>query len=309
MLRKFAYNKIFRTTGMLVLLFLLLVFPVNKEYTLEDNTSIKTSASIKKQEVFLLDKDGYVGRCKVNLTANDDEEYAKKLIELMKIEGKYENNVPNGFKALLPSDLIINTLTIKDGNITIDFSKEFYEINKENEVKAMEMIIFNFTTISSVKNVYINVDGKKLTMLPNTKEMIKQPLTRSYGINKTYNINNTKDASKVTVYYVNKNNSGFYYVPFTMVSNDNREKIKIIIDQLTSSPIYETNLMSFLNYNTKLLNYEVKDDTLKLNFNEYLFEDINTSKILEEVIYTITLSVRENYDVKEVVFMINDKEI
>ena len=35
MLRKFAYNKIFRTTGMLLLLLFLLLFPASKEYSLE----------------------------------------------------------------------------------------------------------------------------------------------------------------------------------------------------------------------------------------------------------------------------------
>ena len=40
MLRKFAYNKIFRTTGMLLLLLLLLVFPASKEYSLEDEKTV-----------------------------------------------------------------------------------------------------------------------------------------------------------------------------------------------------------------------------------------------------------------------------
>ena len=63
MLRKFVYNKIFRTTGMLLLLLLLLLFPTSKEYNLTDDYSVKTSSNIKKREVYLIDKDGYVARC------------------------------------------------------------------------------------------------------------------------------------------------------------------------------------------------------------------------------------------------------
>ena len=53
----------------------------------------------------------------------------------------------------------------------------------------------------------------------------------------------------------------------TYIFDNNQDKIKVIIEQLSTSPIYETSLMSFLNVSTKLLNYEKIDNTLKLNFN------------------------------------------
>ena len=45
-----------------------------------------------------------------------------------------------------------------------------------------------------------------------------------------------------------------------------------------------------------------KVDTLK-KFTKY------EKEILEEVIYTISLSVKDNYDVNEVLFTVNDEEI
>ena len=50
-------------------------------------------------------------------------------------------------------------------------------------------------------------------------------------------------------------------------------------------------------------------DTLFLTFNHYIFSDYNTKNILEEVIYTISLSVKDNYDVENIVFKADDKEI
>lgn len=257
----------------------------------------------------MLDKDGYIARCGVNLNANSKEEYAEKLIELLIIGGKYEQVVPNGFKAILPSDTKINSVKIEKENVVIDLSDDFYELNYNNEVRAVEALTYNLTTINDIKNVYINIDGKKLTYLPASKTNVFQPFTRKDGINKEYNVNNYKNTCQTTVYYVNKNNSGYYYVPVTKISNDDRDKIKIIVDELTSSHIYETNLMSFLNYNTKLLDYDLKDDVLTLNFNDFLFDDTNAKSILEEVIYSISLSVRDNYDVKEVVFTVDGREI
>ncbi len=309
MLRKFAYNKIFRTTSMLFVFVLLLLFPASKEYSLEGDTLSKPVSKIKKQEIFLIDKNGYVSRSLLALSANTDEEYANKLLELLIISGKYEYLVPNGFKAILPVDTKINSVKIEKNDITVDFSKEFLELTKENEEKAVEAITYNMTTIDKIKNVYIKVEGKLLSCLPKSKKILKQPLSRLNGINKTFDVRSYKGVNQTTIYYVNKNNSGYYYVPVTKINNDSRDKIKIIIDELTSSYTYETNLMSFLNYNTKLLDYELKDEVLKLDFNEFLFDDIDSKSILEEVIYSISLSIRDNYDVKEVIFNVNGKEI
>ena len=46
-----------------------------------------------------------------------------------------------------------------------------------------------------------------------------------------------------------------------------------------------------------------------IEFNSYIFNDIDTKDILEEVIYTICLSINDNYDVKEVAFNVNEEEI
>ncbi len=309
MLRKFAYNKIFRTTGMLLLFLLLLLFPASKEYTLDDIKTVKTSSDIKKNEVFLIDKEGYVARSKVSISYSNSKDYAKKLIELLIIGGKYEEKIPNGFKAIIPTDTKINGISINNDEITIDLSKEFLELKDESEEKAIEALTYNLTSIDNISKVYILVDGKKISMLNSSKKNVIQPFTRKDGINKKYDVTNYKDVNKTTVYYVSKANNDFYYVPITRVNNDKRDKIKIIIDELTSSHIYETNLMSFLNYNAKLMSYSFDDDKVLLNFNDYLFDDANEKSILEEVVYSICLSIRDNYDINEVIFLVDGKEI
>lgn len=309
MLRKFAYNKIFRTTGMLLLLLLLLLFPASREYSLEDEKVAKTSSTVKQSDVFLIDKDGYVARTLMSITGKTNEDYAKKLIELLIIGGKYEENLPNGFKGILPSDTKINSLNINNDTITIDLSEDFLELNDKSINLAIEALTYNLTTIDDIIYLYINVNGNRLTNLPNGSKQLNQPFSRKNGVNKSFNVTNYKNASATTIYYVSKNNKGYYYVPVTKINNDNRDKIKIIVDELTSSHIYETNLMSFLNYNTKLINYELTDDVLTLNFNNYLLDDASSKSVLEEVIYSISLSIRDNYDVKEVIFNVEGNEI
>ena len=94
------------------------------------------------------------------------------------------------------------------------------------------------------------------------------------------------------------------------VNGENDDPIRVIIRELSSSPIYETNLMSYLNASTRLENYELIGNNLKLNFNELLLNDLNEKNILEEVVYTISLSVNDIYNNLETIsFFIGNDEI
>ena len=310
MLRKFAYNKIFRTSGMLFLFLLLLLFPASKEYKLEDETARKVSKTTYKTEVYLIDKNNYISRCFVDLyISNDIESSSKRLLELLIKEGKYESKIPNGFKVILPSDIKINSIKKDNDSIIVDLSNDLLELSDNDIKKVIELITYNLTTLKGINEVYIKIDNKLLNSYPESNNLIKQPFKRSDGVNIEYDTYSYKDVHKTTIYYVGKNSSSYYYIPVTKINNDNRDKIKIIVDELTSSRIYQTNLMSFLNYNTKLNNYEVKDDVLTVDFNNYLFDDIDNKSILEEVIYSISLSVRDNYNVNEVVFTVDGEQI
>ena len=113
----------------------------------------------------------------------------------------------------------------------------------------------------------------------------------------------------ITIYYINKYNDNYYYVPVTKYINNTDDKVKVIIEELSGTPTYENNLMSFLNSNTELLNYEIKDRQMKLEFNNYLIDDIDKMNILEEVKYTISLSLKDNFDIDEILFYVGNEEI
>ena len=98
-------------------------------------------------------------------------------------------------------------------------------------------------------------------------------------------------------------------MPVTKVTNDNRNKIEIIIDEMSSSNVYKHNLMSYLNSNTEIISVDQTDNELTVNFNSAIFNDINTKDILEEVIYTISMSINDNYDVETVIFNVENNEI
>lgn len=312
MIKRILSRKVIVATSALFALFLVYMIPKEEIKQLENVTeNIEyVESQVEEQTVFLLNQDNLLGRTQVvaSETADPLSKVKEALLTLIQ-EGPNESRVPNGFKAIIPSDTKINSIDLQDGILKVDFSKELLDVNEEMEEKVVEAIVYTATSIKEVKSVIIFVDGDVLTKLPKSGINLPSTLDRSFGINKEYDLTSTDSINQVTVYYVDEYNDNYYYVPVTKYLNDDRDKIKIIIDELTSANMYQTNLMSFLNSNTELLDIQQSEDVLSLNFNSYIFNDATKKDILEEVIYTICLSVGDNYNVEEVVFQVDTEEV
>ena len=97
-------------------------------------------------------------------------------------------------------------------------------------------------------------------------------------------------------------------MPVTKVSNEKTERVEIIIKELKSTPIYHTNLISYLAASANMTSYEMLENAISLSFNNYLIANIKEEDILEEVKYSIALSIRDTYGINEVIFNIPDTE-
>lgn len=310
MLKRKIINKIIVASSALFALFLIYLIPNEEVKELEVPQNLEyINLDVNTNSIFLLDDNNYLGKALVVINSVEIEDKAKELLEVLINGGVGESRIPSGFRAILPSETKILSTQYKDNLIKIDFSKDLLNISKELEEKMVEAIVYTLTTIDEIDKVIIYVEGEILTKLPQTNINLPSTLDRNFGINKESNLTNTKDINQVTIYYINKYNDNTYYVPVTKYLNSNRDKISVIIDELTSSTSYNGNLMSYLNNNTKLLAVEEKSDIMELTFNSYIFDDIENKDILEEVIYTICLSIKDNYDVNEVVFDYEDEEI
>lgn len=311
MLKKMSIKKLIISGIVLFSVFLICLMPSKENEKIEIKQELEyVDKDINTHNIFLLDSDNYLVQTDIVISETKDiEKKAKELLTAL-IEGSsLEDKIPSGFKSIINSETKILSLKYNEGLIKVDFSKELMNTNVELEEKTIEAIVFTLTSIEDVKSVIIYMNGEILTKLPQSKINLPSTLDRSFGINKQYNINSDKNITKTTVYYIDKINDNTYYVPVTKVNNDNREKIEIIVDELSSSNLYKTNLMSYLNNNTKVLSVNEDEEKMVIEFNSYIFNDIDTKDILEEVIYTICLSINDNYNVKEVVFNVDNKEI
>ena len=312
MLKKIITKKILVTTIALIALFLVYLIPKTTKFQEQLPQELEyVEMKVNTNIVYLLDCYNFLGRTEVvtNTSNRTIETKVKELMEILIKGGTLQDKIPSGFNSILPSDTKILSLKYEDNLLKINLSKELLDVSEELEEKMIEAIVYTLTSIEEIHNIVLYVEGDVLTQLPKTKTHLPSTLNRQFGINKKYDLETYKDINQVTIYYLNKYNDQYYYVPVTKYLNDKREKIQIIIDELSSSHVYDSNLMSFLSNNTKLLSVEKVDDLMQLEFNEYIFNDNINEQILEEVIYTICLSIKDNYNVNEVSIGVENKEI
>lgn len=306
MLRTKALRKIFLTT--LTLFVLLSVFTITNykaENVLKTNLEIEDIAGFKTDVIYLLNDKGLLVKTKILLEGNTFEEKISNLL-LNLTEGS-SNSFPEGLGKLIPKGTIVNNVIVGNNLVTVDFSKEILKVSSDMEKPMVTAIVYSIMELGNYEGVSILVDGKVLDKYPNSLEEIPSVINKSIGINKNFNITSYNNINKVVIYYLENIDNNLYYVPVTKYVNDERDKIKIIVEELASSYIYESNLMSFLNSNVELLDYKEDNDIMYLNFNDYLFD--GNDKILEEVLYSLAYSVFDNYNVSMVSFMVNGQRI
>jgi len=304
MIKKSSIRRICVATLTLFILLIIYFFPSN-------DTVIKEHLSyITRDEmpIFLVDNSDYVARTSIVKNSSETIEQIKEIIEALTKNTKKSSYIRDGFKPIIPDGTKILDLKLEENILTINFSKELLNVVHCDEQKMIEAIIYSLTEIKDIKKIKILVEGKPLTNLPNSNKKLPEYLDKSYGINKIYNIDSIKETTKTTIYYLSKNKDYYYYVPVTKVSNEKTERVEIIIKELKSTPIYHTNLISYLAASANMTNYELLESTISLSFNNYLIANMKEEDILEEVKYSIALSIRDTYGINEVIFNIPDTE-
>ena len=308
MLKRMLYKKIAIASTILVVIFMLHFIPSNKE-EIEITQKLEYVYPNDLEAIYLLDSNNLISRTTMSVNNHDEISKSLDLIEGLTIKGKKQDIIPNGFKSLLPSNTKVLDISLKDKILTINFSKEFNNIKEYNEEKLIESLIYTLTSVDGIDKIKILVDNSPLYRLPNSKKILPEYLDKSYGINKKYELTSLNNIDYYTVYYVFNYNNSTYYTPVTKyVNNEKQDKVKVIIDELATSLTYESNLSSYLDANVKLLDYEIADKKIKLNFNDLILSNITNNVILEEVMYTIGLSLYDEFNIEEVIFEVDGKE-
>lgn len=300
MLRKKALRKIFITTLSAFILLVVYSIPnmTKNDNAIRTNLEIEYITGIGTNNIYLLDKNDLLVKTNILLDKKDKIDQIKLLLNNLIDDNN--SKFPNGLSATIPKNTKLIDVVYDEEYVTLNFSKKLLSVKNELKDRMIESIVYSVMDLGDIKGVIITVEDEMI------KEYAKV-LDKNIGINKKYDIKSRDKINKVVIYYLEEIDDNNYYVPVTKYLNDDRDKIKIIIDELTTSYIYEPNLMSFLNSNTKLLDHEEKENVMSINFNNALFD--GNDKIVEEVKYTLAYSIFDNYDVEQVLLQVDGKNI
>lgn len=305
MLKKKAFRKIIVTTSSLLILLMVYMIPTNNQTEEVKTTSLEIEyiTGLGNNNIYLFNDNNFLVKHAIILDGTSLKNKIKNILNELTICDC--NYLPDGLYSTIPKDTKINNIEINKDIAIIDFSKEILNQNKYLTDKMIESIVYSVTDLEEIKKVIIKIEGKQLDNINDVD--ISGELSRNIGINKTYEVRSRDNIDNIVIYYIDEINNNSYYVPVTKYLNLTKEKVEVIIESLANEYIYESNLISKVNQNTKLLNYSLEGYTMILNFNDSI---LNKAKTIDnDVINTICFSIFDNYDINEIIFKVNDKEI
>ena len=296
MLKNTIKKRIFLIISSLFVIFIIYLFPTQKEEIIT-----KENKKNNYNYIYLLDKDNYVARVSVILNNKEAIKQIEEIIEYLTIGSNKSNYIKEGFTPIIPKNTKILSIDIDKNIVKINFSQEFLNIAEDKIEALISSIVYSITSLNNNYKLTIYVEGNLLNKLGNIT--IPTVIDRLFGINNNYSVDKINGITQTTVYFLSKYNDYYYYVPITYVNNKTDDKIKIIIEQMASKSIYQTSLISYLK-DIKKMNYEIQNDSIILNLSSINFSSKN---MIEEVLYTFNLSIKDNYNIKEVIYYIDNE--
>jgi germination protein M len=257
-----------------------------------------------KTELYLIDKDGYVVPQTMPLPKTSS--VAAQALEYLVADGPISEMLPNGFRAVLPAGTDVS-VNIKDGVASVDFSKEFKNYKKADEMKILQSITWTLTQFPSVKNVKLSMAGTVLTKMPVGGSPVSENLSRASGINlDTSDVMDITNTKPLTVYYIGGEEGSYYYVPVTRrISNNVKDPVTAVVDELVKGPSQSSNLVSEFMSDVKLLEApKVENGKVTLNFNENIFGSFEEKVISQHLLDSLVLSLTEQTGIEQVAVLV-----
>ncbi len=309
MLKKKALNRIFITTIALCIVMVIYTFTkIDTDIKIYDDYIYINNDN--KQAIYTLNEENLIGKSKVYLDKSKSlEEQVIDILQIMIEKNNKNSLLPSYLKPILPQNTKILSVSLVNDILKINFSKELNNIKEEQSEQMIEAITYTLNEFKDVLGVEISVEGNILKYVPNQQKTLPTILTDEIGINKLLDINNVNNIEKVILYYYGKKDDEIYDIPVTKYLNDDKEKIEIILDCLTTNIPQNKKVISYLNQKTKLLNYIKNENILTINLNDEIYDDKTTKEYNSLAIESLVNSVFANYDIKTLRILVNDNKL
>lgn len=164
------------------------------------------------------------------------------VVSLLKKDSEASNKFFNG---LIPSETKINSITLKDKTVSIDFDESFFTYEAKDELRLLESLVWTLCDYPEIDSLILSVDGKTIDKMLVNNTPISYPLNKKLGINNFLLTNSIMGkGERVLSYYQKEIDDKNYYVPVThYVTNDlNLSIYDLTINTLFKEPGITSNL-------------------------------------------------------------------
>ncbi|WP_127529768.1 GerMN domain-containing protein [Paenibacillus kobensis] len=274
----------------------------------ESNASVDLKTGETQMTVYLLDENNYLAPVTLRTTLGDTK-LGKKALEMMVDGGAYADQLPAGFRGVLPkgTEVIGYDESAEKKLATVDFSQSFASYNANDERKIVEAIAWTLTGIPNVQGVELRLEGAKLDEMPEQAYPLDRPLTRSVGINlEAADGVDYGQSVPVTLYFSSETPDGeTYYVPVTRLINRTDDIAKAAVDQLVLGPLDQSSLIGVMTPDVQVKSVTPKDDTVTVDLTDEDFTEgqPEPADMLQAIVWSIT----ENTGAAKVQIKLNGK--
>ena len=278
---KIKVPKILKTIGLLSLPVASIVLGTTLGIITSFNNSslpnqVVINTEVVKRRIYLISDDNYTVPLTVSLDKkNNIHEEMLDVINLLKVSSKASNEYLHGF---LSDECRVNSFTFDNNDLTIDFSKEFYDYKDVDKVKALEALTSSILQFDNVSSLSISVDGEYIDNNKYNQSTLPLNIRSSHP-------SLMENKELVTVFYERKydvNNK--YLIPVSLYANkgesDNITYVNGLFKELPSS--YQLENLTI--YNNISMSQSTNDEfTLNVNATA-LVDEVTVSKDLYDIV-------------------------
>lgn len=231
----------------------------------------------------------------IELKATDSVEQIQELLDILQ-----QPPEDGSLRQTIPSNIKILGVTEVSYQVTVDFSKEYYELNPTEEILTRAAIVKTLVQTEDYPYVMFTVESKPLET--STGTIVGAMSQDSFLENPGKQINSSQK-NTLTLYFASKDGSQLVPEKREVHYSSNISVEKLVMEQLMEGPKTKKALAT-IPTGTKLITITVVDGVCYVNLDE-AFMNQNQEISEQVVLYSIVDSLTELSSVSKVQISIN----
>ena len=270
--------------------------------TSSDNVEQQTYGSEGYCEIYYVDN--ITQMLKAENVIMDSEKQNEQVLSLFKkLSGIAKTEERSG---VVPRGLEINSISIDNGTLTIDFNAVYNSMTAGEELAFRAAAVYTFTSLDFVDYLLITVDGSEL------KTANGMPMGKLGREDVIMNGDISAEPTNyeiLTLYFENSEGSALSTEIREVQVNPNLPVERYIVEQVIAGPEDES-LRSTVPYDTKIRDISTADGVCYVDLSvEFVNKQLGLEKDALAAVYSIVNSLCEIEDVTKVQFLIEGEKL